>query len=135
MKTLKERLKEHEGFRSSPYRDDRGNWTIGHGHFLGNGQVCKISPQVADLILDEDIHLATFMYNSLGLDLDDVRRDVCINMIFWHGLAGFMLFKKMLHALEYGNWDKAADEMMDSNSGREYKTRMSELSDLMRHGC
>ena len=133
--TLKERLKEHEGFRSSPYRDDRGNWTIAYGHFLGNGQACKISRQVAELILDEDIHLAIYQYESLGLSLDDVRMDVCCELIFWHGLAGFLKFRKTFYHIEFGNWDKAADEMMDSNSGREYKTRMTELADLMREGC
>jgi len=135
MKTLKERLKAHEGFRAEPYRDDRGNWTIAYGHFLGNGQACKISPQVANLILDEDIHLATYQYGSLGLSLDDVRKDVCCELIFWHGFAGFLKFEKTLHHIECGNWGKAADEMMDSNSGREYKTRMQELADLMRHRC
>ena len=133
MEDLKSILKRQEGFRSLPYRDDRGYWTIGHGHKMGDK--FKISLRVAGLILDEDIHLATYQYESLGLLLDDVRKDVCINMIFWHGLAGFMLFKKTLHHIECGNWDKAADEMMDSNSGREYKTRMTELADLMREGC
>jgi len=134
METLKERLKDHEGFRPEPYRDDRGNWTIGHGHYLGNGQSCKISRRVADMILEEDIHKATFEHISLGWKLDSVRRDVIIEMIFWHGLQGFLLFKKCVAAIEKQDWQKAADEMMDSNSGREYVTRMQTLADLMIEG-
>ena len=130
---LKERLKRMEGFKAEPYRDANG-WSIGFGHFLGNGQVCKISKEVADLILDEDIHKATFEYLSLGWDLDPVRQDVIINMIFWHGLKGFLKFKKCIAAIEQEDWRKAADEMLDSMSGRNYATRMQVLADLMRDG-
>ena len=133
MKNLKERLKAHEGFRAEPYRDVNG-WSIGHGHYLGNGQVCKISPQVADLILEEDIHRATFEYLSLGWELDPVRKDVAIEMIFWHGLKGFLKFKKCIAAIEQQDWQKAADEMIDSKSGENYPTRMKELAEIMVEG-
>jgi len=132
METLKDRLKRQEGFSGTPYRCPAGFFILGFGHKMGDK--FKISRRVASLILDEDIHLATFQYESLGLDLDDVRRDVILIMIFWHGLAGFLKFKKMLHHIEYRNWDKAADEMMDSASGRTYPTRMEELARLMRAG-
>jgi lysozyme len=49
-------------------------------------------------------------------------------------LQGFLLFKKAVAAIEREDWDTAADEMMDSNSGREFTTRMSELADMMRTG-
>ena len=132
--TLKERLKGHEGFRPEPYRCPAGHWTIGYGHFLGNGQACKISPRVADLILEEDIHRATFEYISLGWDLDPVRKDVIIEMIFWHGLRGFLDFEETVKAIEKEDWQKAADGMMDSNSGRDYKARMTTLAFLMIEG-
>jgi len=122
-----------EGFRSTPYRCPGGSWTIGWGHNIDSGG-CKISKQVAEIILEEDIHRAALEYISFGWNLNPVRKNVVINMIFWHGLAGFMKFEKMLHAIEYGQWDKAADEMMDSLSGRNYPTRMQELADLMRDG-
>ena len=133
--TLKERLKAHEGFRAEPYRDDRGNWTLGFGHFMGNG-ACKISREVAELILDEDIHKATFEYLSLGWNhLSQNRQDVCREMIFWFGLKGFLKFKKMITAIEHHqDWQKAADEMIDSQAGRKYRARMTELAFLMIEG-
>ncbi|RLC33894.1 MAG: lysozyme [Candidatus Nealsonbacteria bacterium] len=130
---LKSRLKRHEGLKLEPYRDSRGNWSIGFGHFMGPGKFV-ISRRVADAILDDDIHKATFEYLSLGWDLDPVRRDVVIEMIFWHGLRGFLKFKKTIAAIERKDWNTAADEMMDSNSGRNFHTRMSELADMMRTG-
>lgn len=134
METLKERIKRHEGFQSEPYRCPAGYWSIGFGHYMGAGGIA-ISRNVADHILDEDIHIAESRFLSLGnFDLTLNRRNVCVEMIFWHGLAGFMKFKKMLHSIEYGDWDKAADEMLDSKSGREYPTRMTALAQIMRDG-
>ena len=132
MEDLKSMLKRQEGFCESPCRCPAGYWTLGWGHKMGDK--FKVSRKTAELILDEDIHLAIFQYDSLGLKLDQTRQDVCVNMIFWHGLAGCLKFEKTLHHIECGNWDKAADEMMDSNSGRKYKTRMTDLADLMREG-
>jgi len=130
---LKERLKAHEGFSTTPYRCPAGYWTIGYGHFMGAGE-CKISKRVADLILEEDIHQAEFGYMSTGLQLDDVRKDVCVELIFWHGLNGFLGFKKCVTALESGDFETAAYEMMDSESGRNYTLRMSNLAEMMRSG-
>lgn len=133
MMTLKERIKAHEGFRAEMYRCPGGYWTIGYGHYLGRGQ-CIISPQVADLLLEEDIHRATFQFLSLGWNLGQVRNDVIIEMIFWHGFRGFLKFKKMIAAVEKEDWSKAAEEMMNSNSGRNYRARMTELVMLMIEG-
>jgi len=132
MGNLKDSLKDHEGFSAKPYRDANG-WSLGFGHFIGTGS-CEISPQVADLILDEDIHQAQFHYLSLGWDISQAREDVCIHMIFWFGFKGFCRFKKMARAIEQEDWGKAADEMMDSQAGRNYAPRMSELAEVMRHG-
>jgi len=134
METLKERLKREEGFSPVPYRCPAGFWTIGHGHKMHNSGI-EISRLVADKILEEDIHLAESQFLSLGLfDLTRARRDVCIEMIFWHGLKGFLGFKKCITAIERMDWDTAADEMMDSKSGREYPERMTGLAEIMRHG-
>ena len=132
--SLKERLIDHEGFRAEPYRCPGGHWTIGYGHYFGNGQACKISRRVAGMILEEDIYKAAFEYISLGWDLDPVRKDVVIEMIFWHGLQGFLLFKKTIAAIEKQDWQKVADEMLDSNSGKDYRSRMTLLANLMLEG-
>jgi len=123
-----------EGFKAEPYRDDKGNWTIGWGHFLGNGQTCRISPQVAEMILEEDIHRATFDYLSLGWELNQIRQEVIVEAIFWFGFRGFLRFKKCIAAIEREAWGTASDELMDSEAGRNYPNRMSELAGLMRDG-
>ncbi len=132
METLKERLKDHEGFSPTIYRCPAGYWTIGYGHRIGAHW--RISPQVGELLLEEDIHKRTFEYLSLGWDLDLVRQDVIIEMIFWMGLCGTLNFKKMCAAIEQKDWNKAADEMLDSRAARNYPVRMNGLAKTMRNG-
>ena len=129
---LKDQLKRMEGFRSSPYRDAHG-FSIGYGHFIGSGS-CEISPQVADLILDEDIHQAKFHYLSTGWDISESRENVCIHMIFWFGFKGFLKFRKFGRAVDAEDWAKASDELMDSQAGRNHPGRMTELAEIMRYG-
>ena len=38
----------------------------------------------------------------------------------------------MITAIEAGDYNTAADEMLDSQAGRRYKTRMTELADIMK---
>ena len=138
METLQERLERHEGFSPIPYRDADG-WSIGFGHYMGN-EGFAISERVGRAILAEDIHKFTFEYESLGWDLDPVRREVCIAMIFWHGLGsarkkkGFRGFTKAVKAIIDRDWQKAHDEFMDSKSGREMPERMTELANAMLKG-
>jgi len=132
METLKEKLKRHEGFQGEMYRCPAGRWTIGWGHQI---QIpCIVSRQEADLLLDEDIHRAEFEYISLGWTLDPARKDVIVEMIFWMGLGGVLKFKKMIRAIEQEDWSEASRQMMDSQAGRNYAPRMSQLAEVMRDG-
>jgi len=135
MEALKARIKRHEGFSDEPYRCPAGYWTVGYGHFMGQGG-CKISQRVADALLDEDIDKATFGVASLGFDfLDQARTEVLIEMAFNLGLKGLMRFKKMMAALEAENYEAAADEMLDSKWAKQVTRRAVELSDVMRSGA
>ena len=132
MDALIKRLKKHEGFKGYPYSCPTGHLTIGYGHKL------PILEKQAAAILVDDIYYVLNQYmawkgrNRLKLTL--VRDEVLVEMIFWHGFDGFLSFKRMIQAIKDGDYDKAADEMMDSESGRKYKMRMYELSGMMRDG-
>lgn len=130
---LKKRLKIHEGYRGRPYHCPAGYWTIGFGHRMKNGM--WLSEKVANYILGNDIWLAKKQLRGLDIKgLNRARRGVCVEMVFWHGLNGFKGFKRCIAALHRGDYDSAADEMMDSDSGRKYSVRMSALADIMRKG-
>ena len=135
MEELKKRLREKEGLRLYPYPDDKGFLTIGYGHNLtANG----ISWAIAETLLDEDLHHASDKYFSLPIDiqrsLNPPRRRVIVELIFWLGFSGLLKFDKMLAAIAQGDFETAANELMDSQIGRTYTTRTRELADAMRAG-
>ena len=135
MEILKERLRAKEGLRLKPYQDDTGNITIGFGHNLtANG----ISWTVAEQLLDEDVHHASDHYFSLPKEIQEQlnhpRRRVIVELIFWLGFKGLLRFEMMLKAIKDGDFEKAADEFMDSKIGRAYTTRTQELADALRAG-
>ncbi len=134
METFEQQLKRHEGGHYlTPYLDSEGNWTIAWGHLMKDGLV--ISRRVAQVLFDEDLHVAKFSFTTLGLTgLSQARQDVLINMLFNLGLKRFHSFKKMLRALEQHDYETAADEMLDSRWARQVKERATELAKTMRNG-
>jgi len=135
MEELKKRLREKEGLRLKPYQDDTGNLTIGYGHNLSaNG----ISWAVAARLLEEDVYHASDHYFSLPKEIQEqlnhARRRVIVELIFWLGFKGLLHFEMMLAAIKDGDFEKAADELMDSKIGKMYTTRTKELADALRAG-
>ncbi len=129
---IKEMIKKHEGYRPFVYYDSVGFPTGGYGHaFLDRS---PISHDVAVLLFEEDFDRAKKDYNKLNLELDPVRRAVIIDMLFNLGLTKFMGFINMVQALKNGNFDKAADEMMDSKWATQVKNRAFRLTHMMKTG-
>lgn len=129
-----ERIKKYEGFSGRAYRCPAGEWTIGYGHLLKRG----ISKEVAEQILQEDILICyKELKGSLKLfnELDEVRQYVLVDMCFNIGLNRLFGFKKMLQALEAGDYKKAAAEMLASKWARQVGRRAQELSKIMEKGA
>jgi lysozyme len=130
---LREQLIKHEGLRLKPYLDTEGIPTIGVGHNLNEG----ISLAVAMFMLDDDISKHTHELeraHPVVKGLDQVRRDVLINMAFNLGVSRLSGFRKMWRAIHDEDWERAADEMMDSKWARQVGRRAAELSLQMRDG-
>lgn len=129
---IKNMIKNHEGYRPYVYYDSMGFPTGGYGHaFLDRS---PISHDVAVLLFEEDFDRACKDYNKLNLDLDPVRRAVIIDMLFNLGLTRFFGFQRMIRALREKNYEKAADEMLDSKWAKQVKKRAHRLSGMMRTG-
>ena len=67
-------------------------------------------------------------------DLDPVRSDACINMVFNLGLPVFKTFKNTLKYLSEGKWDKAADAALDSKWAEQVGLRAFQVSEMIRTG-
>ena len=136
------RIMDHEGLRLQKYRDTEGNWTIGYGHKILPHEMERFAHEISkgeatDLFL-ADIERAIEKFRSiekdLSLELNDVRRGVCIEMIYQMGVHGFRRFRKMITALIWDDWDSAADEMLYSKWHEQTPKRCKELAEIMRYG-
>lgn len=125
-------IRRYEGFSKLPYKCPTGHLTIGYGHNLENG----ISKEAAEFILQEDLARAErAVKNSFPWwwKLDDARQFVLVDMAFNMG-PGLKGFKKMLAAVEAGDFDKAAEEMLASKWAAQVGRRAVELSKIMEKG-
>ena len=126
-------LRRYEGFSKLPYKCPTGHLTIGYGHNLENG----ISAAAAEFILQEDLARAERAVKDSfpwWWKLDDARQFVLVDMAFNMGQAGLKGFKKMLAAIESGDFDKAAEEMLDSKYGRQVVHRTRLNAEIMKTG-
>ncbi len=127
-------LVKHEGLRLKPYKDSVGKLTIGVGR---NPDDRGISESEAMALLDNDIrdHRADAFNKFPWLSqLDSVRQDVIVDMVFNMGIDRFSGFHLMLTALQNGDYSIAADEMLNSAWAKQVGLRSSELSQMMRAG-
>lgn len=135
IETLEDTLIRHEGLRLTPYRCTAGKLTIGIGRNLDD---VGISEAEARLMLRNDIVNAEAELRRAFRWFDrlsPLRQQVLVNMAFNIGLPRLKGFRNMLAALERGDYDRAAVEMLDSRWARQVKGRSVELSDWMRQGA
>ena len=159
--SLKDQLILHEGLKLKPYKCPAGKWTIGVGRnledvglskeeqfkLLGTHSLSRI--EVIDVLLerniteDDAIYLLENDIEKCTTDvktfpwfekLDVVRQKVIVDMRFNLGLAGLKGFRKMLEALEQGDYAKAAAEMQDSKWFFQVGSRGERLVEMMRTG-
>ena len=134
LRSLRERIKRHEGFRPRPYRDTGGHMTIGYGHRIRSGEKLEcVTQEEADKIFEADLQEVMDKLN-LPEQLSPVRKGVLIEMGFNLGITGLRKFKKMWAAISVEDFDTAADEMLDSKWSRQVKGRANTLANLMRSG-
>ena len=125
-------LKSDEGYREHMYKCSEDKTTIGYGFNLEVG----LTEQESDVLLRfkiSQLKLTLGEYRWYRL-LNDVRKGVIINMVYQMGLSGVLKFKNMIAAIEDGDYDKAAIEMMDSKWFQQTTNRANRLIDIMRRG-
>lgn len=134
---LKAILREEEGLRLIRYKDHLLNETIGYGHQRSDlPETC--TEEQAEQWLDGDVKVAmliarTFM-SYIGFELlSETRKIVLVAMAFQLGNRLFD-FRKFHHALFAKNYDKAADEMLDSLWAKQTPERAERMAQMMREG-
>ena len=139
-----EQIMHHEGVRLAVYDDAtgkpieagdmvQGNPTIGVGRLLTDQR--GITEDEVMMLLINDLTWVAEKAQTYGFwnKLDSARQMVIMGMIFNMGNR-FDQFKKMIAALEVGDYEEASVQMLDSRWAKIVKGRAVELSEQMRTG-
>lgn len=129
-KRLEEILTRHEGLRLKPYRCSEGKLTIGIGRNLDDN---GITEDEAKYMMWNDIYESEEKLRKFSWfeGLSDIRQEIIINLHFNIGHTAFLKFKKMIWALENGDYTGAAAEMKDSKWYSQVGIRAEQLIEAM----
>ena len=135
---VKERIKTHEGFVNYVYKDTLGKRTVGYGHLCTDNEnwedgKCYDNAYLND-VFEIDFMEATKQTEKLigNLVLEKEANEIILEMVFQLGKTGVSKFKKMWEALSGQDYNKAADEMLDSKWAKQTKNRAESLASIMR---
>jgi len=137
---IKEDLVKHEGCKTSVYLCSEGIPTVGIGHMLLGVDGLEVGDEVPmeavlewfDTDYKEAVADCVALLPSFESLPDQVKR-VLVNMAFNLGRNRLGKFKKMLAAVEAGDWTEAANQMVDSRWYNQVGNRSIELENWMRN--
>ena len=137
MSDILEMLKRHEGLNLKPYADTVGKTTIGYGHLIEPGEhFTEITLEQAEELLEKDLQITVaWVGRNIGCfgGLSPDRQNVILDMAF--NLRGRLLgFTNFLAALNAGDYERAAVEMINSVWAKQVGHRAVELSEMMKAG-
>jgi lysozyme len=133
-KRLSDMLIKHEGKRNKPYECTAGKLTIGVGRNLDD---MGLTEDEVLYLLDNDIQrcdtelLHNFKWYS---DLCRARQDALINLCFNIGITRLLTFTHSLSYMEAEDYEKAADEFLNSRWAEQVGNRAIEVTELIRTG-
>ena len=130
--SLIDKIKEHEGFRSSVYDDSLGIPTIGFGFAIKD---LELDLDIAEEILKRKLdNLIKRVHNRFSwvIKAPEPIQEVVYNMCYQMGVSGFSKFKKTIQYLADKNYEKASKEMLDSRWARQTPNRAIELSNIVK---
>ena len=139
MEEIKQRIKEHEGFRDTVYSDSLGFATIGYGHLVlptdNFVEGTTYDKETLEEVFDNDFKIAHDSANELLADIEHnhIVKGVIIEMCFQLGKPRVMKFKKMWEALKNNDLETASKEMIDSNWHKQTTKRCESLANVMKN--
>jgi len=130
---LKERIKQHEGCRLTPYKDSLNITTVGYGRNL---EAVPFSQDEVDLMFENDFERAWMGAMSFPEfdGLNDVRRGVVVEMTFQMGRKGVAGFRKFWAAVRREDWLSARHQLLSSRWAVQTPERAKELAEIFFNG-
>lgn len=132
---VRDQIKAHEGLVLHAYEDHLGYWTIGYGRLIDKRRGGGITEAEAEFLLTNDINrVVTELEERCAFfhKLPEDCQHALINMGFQLGINGLMGFKNMLDALSQSDFERAADEALDSRWAEQTPGRAAEVASMIR---
>jgi len=130
--SLIDKIKEHEGFRSTVYQCTAGHDTLGFGFKVSDLELdLDIAEEILKRKLDKLIKRVNNRFSWVSNAPEPIQ-EVVYNMCYQMGVSGFSKFKKTIQYLADKNYDKASKEMLDSRWARQTPNRAIALSNIVK---
>jgi len=114
----------------------QGNPTIGYGRLVTSGN--GLSEHEALQLLRQDVASVREQLDRRlpwwRTRLDITRRQAVLEMAFNMGVGGLLTFKNMLSALRSGDYERAADEALNSRWAQQVGHRANNIAERIRQG-
>lgn len=126
-------IQNNEGYERYTYTDSVGVSTIGIGFNLEEGfteEECQAILQIRMRRFINELTAQIPAYTSSSC----IRKIVLLDMAYNLGIGRLLKFKKMIAALDRGDYQLAAKEMLDSRYARQVKGRAKRNAFMMETG-
>ena len=143
LEKLRKQLEIDEGVKYEIYNDHLGLATFGIGHLVipadeeyGEPLGTRISEERVRECFDRDVQSVLRDCSLLYKDFDELPEEaqqIIANMMFNMGYTRLSKFKGMKRGVDARDWNKAADEMVDSRWYRQVTNRANRLVERMRN--
>tara|TARA_B100000780_G_scaffold58932_1_gene37584 strand:+ start:1125 stop:1544 length:420 start_codon:yes stop_codon:yes gene_type:complete len=137
MSMIIEMLRLHEGVETHAYKCTADKITIGVGRNIDPAGGIGLTDDEIDYLLSGDVKrvqvelINTFTWFS---ELDEVRKDAMTDICFNIGLPRLLKFEKSLAAMSTEDYERAADEFLNSRWASQVGARAITITDMIRSG-
>jgi len=142
LQRLREDLETDEGVKYEIYLDHLGYPTFGIGHLIreddpehGEAPGTEVSESRVAEAFEQDVQTVLSDCAKLYSDFDELPEEaqlVIANMMFNLGYPRLSAFKGMKAGVDARDWNRAADEMIDSRWYKQVTNRAQRLVDRIR---
>ena len=143
LEKLRKQLEIDEGVKYEIYNDHLGYPTFGIGHLVIPSDIeyredvgTRVSEERVRECFDKDVQSVLRDCTLLYKDFDELPEEVkqiIANMMFNMGYTRLSKFKGMKRGVDARDWNKAADEMVDSRWYKQVTNRANRLVERMRN--
>ena len=120
---IRDHVKEYEGYSQLVYECTAGYATIGYGRNLEQRGITK---EESEYLLANDLQQCIKELKGIINRFDELPNKaqlVLVDMCYNLGLSKLLNFENMLDAIDARDWEKAAEELLNSRYARQVKRR------------